>query len=333
MLRLALIGACGRAADDYAQAAARLRGTRLTAVVHQEESARKHAADAAGATIATPTLAELLDAHAADFDAVLLHGPLSQRAEMASRAALAGKHVSVDSWAALSIAQVEAMASSCRAAGVRLMVGQPERFEPSTAAVKSAFDSGKLGAPALLRTHCWAPGDARGPAGIVTENVETMVAQRLDLAAWLFRQPPTEIFASANGAPPDPSAWPEYVQLHLGFPQGGMALISIARSLPAGDGYQTLSLIGSTGAAYADGHYQMQLAYRGGEPRAIETGAGIVALTAQVREFAGAVAEKREPSMTAADAQTALLLTAAARQSLANGQPMYLQEGDGLSYV
>ena len=43
-----------------------------------------------------------------------------------------------------------------------------------------------------------------------------------------------------------------------------MALIDCAQTLPQGDGYFSLSLIGSTGAAYADSHHNRQLLYGGG---------------------------------------------------------------------
>src|SRR5205085_8908378 len=112
----------------------------------------------------------------------------------------------------------------------------------------------------------------------------------IDLACWLFGQPPSEVYAA--GRPPD------YAQLHLGFPGGGMALIDYARTLPPGDAYFSLSLIGSAGAAYADDHHNMQLLFGRGHPRALNTGQGDGRLLAQLQEFVTAVAENREPSAT-----------------------------------
>ena len=50
-----------------------------------------------------------------------------------------------------------------------------------------------------------------------------------------------------------------------------MALVDHCDHLPAGDGYHSLAVIGSAGAAYADDHQNMQLVFRGGHPQAIRT--------------------------------------------------------------
>src|SRR5206468_777892 len=107
--------------------------------------------------------------------------------------------------------------------------------------------------------------------------------QQLDLAKWIFGGAPTEIFVLGRIGQNDTLRGADYVQVHLGFPRGGMALVCVARSLPAGDAYDSLSLIGSTGAAYADDHYQSHLLYRGSAPAALKTGEGIMGLTAQLR--------------------------------------------------
>ena len=48
-----------------------------------------------------------------------------------------------------------------------------------------------------------------------------------------------------------------------------MALIDYASRFPEGDGYQSLSVIGSAGAAYVDDHQNMQLLFRGGRSQAV----------------------------------------------------------------
>jgi hypothetical protein len=68
-----------------------------------------------------------------------------------------------------------------------------------------------------------------------------------------------------------------------------MALIDYSGRLPGGDGYDSLSVIGSAGAAYADDHQNRQLAYQGGCPRAMLTGEGDAHLTTLVQEFVDAL--------------------------------------------
>ena len=99
-----------------------------------------------------------------------------------------------------------------------------------------------------------------------------------------------------------------------------MALIDCARTLPPGDAYSSLSLIGSAGAAYADVHHNMQLLFGGGRPAAFLTRDGDGYLVALLQEFVSALAEKREPSVPGADGLTVLQVVEAAAESLATGQ-------------
>ena len=65
----------------------------------------------------------------------------------------------------------------------------------------------------------------------------------------LAGQRPRAVYATARWLSRSRFQEPEYVQLHLGFANGGMALIDHAQTLPPGEGYYSLSLIGSKGAA------------------------------------------------------------------------------------
>jgi predicted dehydrogenase len=312
MTRLALFGSGGQMATEYAHAAARIRNARLTVLVNHSTSDSGSSWD------------ELLKRHASNFDAAVIHTPLDQRAETARSAAAAGKHVFLASPMARSAAEAEEVITACRAAGVRLMIGESLRFRPSIAAVKAALDSRKLGDPALLRVHSWQP-PRPGANELYGDVIWSQAAQHLDLAKWMFSGLPTEIFVLGKAGQTDARRGPEYVQIHLGFPRGGMALISLAHALPAGDGYDSLSLVGSTGAAYADDHYQTHLLYRGGTPAALKAREGIAAATAQLREFIDAVESNRDPSVTGADGKIALQLTDAARRAWIDRGPLRVE--------
>ena len=62
-------------------------------------------------------------------------------------------------------------------------------------------------------------------------------------------------------------------------------MIDIAASLPSGGDYFSLTMIGGTGAAYADDHHNMNLLYSGGQPNAIRTSQGRADLAGQLQEF------------------------------------------------
>jgi myo-inositol 2-dehydrogenase / D-chiro-inositol 1-dehydrogenase len=189
-------------------------------------------------------------------------------------------------------------------------VGMAARFLPSLVAVKASLDAGRLGEPGLLRVHRWEPAGDRGLLPALTREI--------DLACWLFAGAPTEVYA-AGRPPPDP----DYVQMHLGFAGGGMALLDLARALPAGADYFSLSLIGSAGAAYADDHHNVQLLYAGGHPAALRTGQGDACLLAQLEAFLAAVEDGRDPPVTGAAGLLALRVGEAAAVSLESGRALW----------
>src|SRR5262249_10596121 len=151
------------------------------------------------------------------------------RPALCQQAAAAGKHVLVEDPLGLSAAAAAPAVNACAKAGVRLMVGQAFPYLPPLQGIRARLDARQLREPGLLRIHRW-------------EQPETPMAltREIDLACWLFGNGPSELFATGR---------PDYIQVHLGFPGGGMALIDHARPLPPDDGYYSLALIGSTGAA------------------------------------------------------------------------------------
>lgn len=150
-----------------------------------------------------------------------------------------------------------------------LAVANPERFLPSRQLIRQHLDAGKLGEPGLLRLHRWEPAPAARQG--TTRELPTSLMRDLELTLWLMGRPPNLIYGLQRFANDrDPSAG-RSVLVHLGFPGGGMATIDYADRLPPGDDYGSLTLVGSSGAAYADDHQNMQLTYRSGRPQAVRT--------------------------------------------------------------
>lgn len=152
------------------------------------------------------------------------------------------------------------------------MPAHTARFVPSMREVQQASESGRLGDPGLLRIHLWR-GDRN--------NARDLLAEQLDLAIWLFgRQSPSITYAVSR---------PGYTQVHLGFAAGGMALIDLDTSLPAGNDYYALSLIGSTGAAYADDHHNTHLLWDSRGAHGVRTEEAHVALRYMLADFVEAI--------------------------------------------
>jgi predicted dehydrogenase len=130
----------------------------------------------------------------------------------------------------------------------------PKRFSPEVIALRESLDSGNLGELGLLRMHLWNQQQSDG--------IQEMV-HAIDLALWLFGANPEHIHGTASA-----ENEVECSLIHLGFECGGMALLDFTNSMPTGDNYESLCLIGSNGAAYADDHRNRNLFFNGGAPDA-----------------------------------------------------------------
>jgi len=316
MTRLAVIGGSD-VATSYQSVSSRLPKIVFSAVVDGNPASARRVAESLGASISAASFEDLLAVNADDFDAVLIHQPVESVTSIAEAAANAGKHLMISSPLAPTAAAAADIVEACRIAGVRLMAGQSLRFMPSQQTVKDALAAGKLGDPGLLRIHRWRP-PRNDKTSKQNDVMMELALDGIDLANWLFAELPTEVYALGHS---------DYVQVHLGFPAGGMALIDCARTLPAGGSYFSLSLIGSTGAIYADDHHNRNLLFSGGEPGAIDTGQGSFHLIKQLEEFVSAVETQREPAITGAEGVAVLQVAEAAGKSITSRCAMHSTGG------
>ncbi|MBI3467651.1 MAG: Gfo/Idh/MocA family oxidoreductase [Planctomycetes bacterium] len=313
--------------EPYGRIAARIRNARFTAVANRDARIAERTARLLGAEIWTDGYKELLAGHSAAFDAVLIHSTNRSHELHCRSAAQAGKHILVESPLCLSSEAARSVLDECGRSGVRLMVGQVARFWPSLHTVKESLDAGRLGQPGLLRIHRWESLPSRSSSEL-SHRAESdggtlcELIREIDLACWLFGHRPTDVYAVGRRQPHTQLDDWDYVQLHLGFPEGGMALVDYSRTLPSGDGYYSLSMLGSAGAAYADDHHNMQLLFGVGHPSALLTGQGDKPLLSQLQEFIHAVEENREPPISGTDGLAAIQVSEAAAESIASGHVM-----------
>jgi len=152
----------------------------------------------------------------------------------------------------------------------------PWRFTPQAQSIRASLDDGQLGTPGLLRLHHWHPGAI---------TMDTQIAA-IDLALWLFDATPnaTHNATSAGNR-----------LFHLGFPDGGMAMIDFSRIPAEGEGYHSLSLIGSRGAAYADDHRDRNLIFTGGAANAELPGCKNAFIQPMLEDFLASVIAGKTP--------------------------------------
>jgi predicted dehydrogenase len=322
-IRLALVG-CPGSADAYRDIAMRLQGGCITVVVETDVALGRSVAEAVGASVVVDSLETALREQDTALDAVVIRMPLPQRQAAARLAAEARKHVFVEAPIAASVSATEAIIDACTRAGVCLAIGGTLRFLPSSQTIMGRLSDGKLGVPGLLRVHRWQGADSR-----FRRPLADVLFADIDMALWLFGAKPTDVYAlSRKGAQHAGSAeaTPEYVQVHFGFPSGGMAILDFSTALPAGEGYESLSLIGSSGAAYADDHHNTHLLYRGGNPAALISGQGHLHVVREHQAFVDAIIEKTPPRVTGEECLAAHQVMDAVLRSLDSGQVLHEQE-------
>ena len=142
------------------------------------------------------------------------------------------------------------------------------RFLPEVAPIKEAVAAGKLGAPGSLRAHAWTNDDI---------SPDQLAFAYLDIAQWLFGAKARVVHSVRST---------DYLQLHLAFPEGGMALIDVATSRPGPDPYFSMHLVGSAGTVYADDHRNTHLLFRDrGTAALIHRPSRILAIRGLLEEF------------------------------------------------
>lgn len=257
-------------------------------------------------------------------EAVLLVEPHPQAAEVIQSCLAAGKHVLAVVQRELASAALQNLSALARKKRVQLAIVNPDRFLASRRLIRQQLDSGKLGEPGLVRMHRWEAAECRGdrdrlilPEGLLRD---------LDLAVWLAGKSPQLVYAVEHLPEKRGTPGGRVLHVHLGFAGGAMALVDYAGCLPAGDGYRSLSVIASTGAAYADDHHNMQLLYRGDRPQGLPADERAPQLAALMQNFVDDLSAARDLSGSVAEWERVLKIADAAVQSLETRRAVSLEE-------
>ncbi|MDA7523965.1 hypothetical protein N8667_00100 [Verrucomicrobia bacterium] len=136
------------------------------------------------------------------------------------------------------------MLASLMKSDSHIMPAHALRFSSRVKPIDEALRAGKLGKLGLMRLHYWT-----------TEDVSLRQAMfgPIDLARWFFQDEPSM------------RQWVEAkhsLLCHLQFPSDGMALMNVSNPFEGEVAYESVQLIGSTGAAYGDDHHNTHLHFR-----------------------------------------------------------------------
>jgi predicted dehydrogenase len=311
-LQVCLVGV-GRVATSHFEAIADLQErVELAAIVSRDAAKGKLAAEQHGARkVYSGYEAMLADR---EIDAVILCLPHFLHESATIAAARAGKHVLCEKPMALNAEEARRMVQAAEEAGVRLMIGQSRRFYDAVLASKRLAADGRLGRVIAinewnyslrLEDHpsTWRP-DLEKSGGRI---IPFWGVHLLDYILWMFDARPRTVSAQMASVNPKWEGEDEAIVL-LGFDGAGMASIHLswnARIKPT-HGRQEVTgriwdskknavyeryVIGERGTLYMNDETEL---YMDGE--LIVSGPQQPSNFAlQLREFASAIAEGREP--------------------------------------
>ncbi len=169
LLRVGVAGV-GVMGSNHARVLADLAGVKLAGIVDPDRKQRDFVSNALGC----PGFTEIEGLLAAGVDALTIAAPTHLHIELAMAAIERGVHVMVEKPIASSVEEGNAIITAARRAGITLMVGHVERFNPAVAAIKDAIREGDILSIAITRVE-------------VQPQLASAMAEREDIALLQFR--------------------------------------------------------------------------------------------------------------------------------------------------
>jgi UDP-N-acetylglucosamine 3-dehydrogenase len=128
-------------------------------------------------------------------DAVTIAVPTSKHKEVALAAISNGVNILVEKPIADSVVHGDEIITAAERAGLKLMVGHVERFNPVAEKLKDIIEEGTLGKVLLLSTRRVGPFAARiSDAGIITD----LATHDIDIARYIIAKEPVEVFTKLS---------------------------------------------------------------------------------------------------------------------------------------
>ncbi|MFI7232516.1 Gfo/Idh/MocA family protein [Nonomuraea angiospora] len=327
VVRLGLVGA-GGVARLYAEAALDLPDeVRVTAVF--DIDARR------ASELATLTGAATYDSHLSmlggQVDALVVCTPHALHLAPAVDAAAAGVHVLMEKPMATTLADCDAMAAACSAAGVVLFLGHIQHYLPITAAARRAVADGLIGTPVAIvdrRSTDYRPGRRPGwffdPELAGGGAIMNIGAHCIDRVTWLAGGRPARVGATMVRR----AAVETEGLLHLVLHNGVLATVAVTDSTLSGvDETEILGTSGAVRASRADG---VQVATDQGVRTLLDAPADLAghiraAFTGQLTDFAAAVRGERPAAIGAQVGRDVVATVLAAYESARTGKTVEVE--------
>jgi predicted dehydrogenase len=189
VLRVGVVGA-GVMGSNHARVLAGLPGISLTGVVDPLEAHRTRVSQFTDC----PTFETLEQLLAEGVDAVTVAAPTHLHHEIALACIARRIHVMVEKPIASSVAEGRAIVDAARRAGVTLMVGHVERFNPAVAAIKQALAGEDILSIAITRVGPFPPRMSN--VGVVID----LAVHDIDLIRWFTESDIVEVQPQLSSA-------------------------------------------------------------------------------------------------------------------------------------
>src|SRR5437870_9757172 len=173
LLRVGVVGV-GVMGSNHARVLADLAGVKLAGIVDPDRKQRDFVSNALGC----PGYGDIEGLLSAGIDALTIAAPTHLHIELAMAAIERGVHVMVEKPIASSVEEGNAIITAARRAGITLMVGHVERFNPAVAAIKDAIREEDILSIAITRVGPFPPRMSN--VGVVID----LAVHDIDLIRW-----------------------------------------------------------------------------------------------------------------------------------------------------
>ncbi len=188
-LRLGVIGV-GVMGSNHARVLSELPGVKLVGVADPDRKRRDFVAQALGCAACSD--ADTLIRHGVD--AVIIAAPTHLHRDIAAECTAHGIHVLVEKPIASTVEEGRAIIAAARRAGVTLMVGHVERFNPAVESIKRAIQDQDILSIAITRVGPFPPRMSN--VGVVID----LAVHDIDLIRWFTDSEIAEIQPQLSSA-------------------------------------------------------------------------------------------------------------------------------------
>jgi predicted dehydrogenase len=188
-LRLGVVGV-GVMGYNHARVLAEMPGVKLVGVADPDDKQ----ADFVRRTLGCATVPDVLDLLALGVDAVSIAAPTHLHRNIALTAVGRGVHVLVEKPIASSVEEGREIIAAARRAGVALMVGHVERFNPAVQAIKEAIREENILSIAITRVGPFPPRMSN--VGVVID----LAVHDIDLISWFTESEIVEVQPQLSSA-------------------------------------------------------------------------------------------------------------------------------------